>query len=57
MSPRAIPNTGRVMIERGNIIFGREVGASNEEKAGYYRQALSRYQDAAALFPTTPGPS
>jgi len=44
------------MIERGNIIFGREVGASNEEKAGYYQQALLRYQEAAALFPEDPRP-
>jgi Flp pilus assembly protein TadD len=45
-----------VMIGTGNIIFGREIGASNEEKRGYYRQALSRYQDAAALFPDDPRP-
>ena len=50
------PEYRTVMIEQGNIIFGREVGASNEEKAGYYRQALSRYQDAAALFPDDPRP-
>jgi tetratricopeptide (TPR) repeat protein len=45
-----------VMIARGNLIFGREVGAPNEEKAGYYRQALSLYQDAGALFPDDPRP-
>jgi len=45
-----------VMIGMGNIIFGREVGASNEEKTGYYRQALARYQDAAALLPDDPRP-
>lgn len=44
------------MIGEGNIIFGREVGASNEEKVGYYRQALVRYQEAAALLPDDPRP-
>jgi tetratricopeptide (TPR) repeat protein len=50
------PEYRTVMLDRGNIIFGREVGASDEEKGGYYRQALSRYQDAAALFPDDPRP-
>jgi tetratricopeptide (TPR) repeat protein len=50
------PEYRTVMIERGNIMFGREVGASNEEKVSYYRQALSRYEDAAALFPDDPRP-
>jgi hypothetical protein len=50
------PNYRTVMIGRGNIIFGREVGASNEEKVNYYRQALIRYQDAAALLPDDPRP-
>ena len=45
-----------VMLARGNLIFGREAGATNEEKAGYYRQALMRYQEAAALFPDDPRP-
>jgi hypothetical protein len=45
-----------LMLEQGNIIFRREVGASAEEKAGYYRQALARYQQAAALFPDDPRP-
>lgn len=44
------------MIGRGNIIFGREVGASNEEKVDYHHQALVRYQEAAALFPDDPRP-
>jgi tetratricopeptide (TPR) repeat protein len=50
------PDYRMVMIGMGNIIFGREVGASNEEKRGYYRQALQRYADAAALFPDDPRP-
>ena len=50
------PDYRMVMIGMGNIIFGREVGASNEEKRGYYRQALLRYQDAAALLPDDPRP-
>jgi tetratricopeptide (TPR) repeat protein len=45
-----------VMIARGNLIFGRETAARNDEKAGYYRQALSLYQDAATLFPDDPRP-
>ncbi len=54
--PSSDANYRMVMIGMGNIIFGREVGASNEEKTGYYRQALARYQDAAALFPDDPRP-
>jgi tetratricopeptide (TPR) repeat protein len=50
------PNYRTVMIGQGNIIFGREVGASNEEKRGYYHQALLRYQEAAALLPDDPRP-
>jgi hypothetical protein len=50
------PNYRTIMIGRGNIIFGREVGASNEEKVNYYRQALVRYQEAAALLPDDPRP-
>ena len=50
------PDYRMVVIGKGNIIFGREVGASNEEKTGYYRQALLSYQDAAALFPDDPRP-
>lgn len=45
-----------VMLEQGSIIFRREVGASAEEQAGYYREALARYQQAAALFPDDPRP-
>ena len=51
--PSSDPDYRVVWLGLGTIIFGREVGASRTEKAGYYRQALSRYQDAAALFPTT----
>jgi tetratricopeptide (TPR) repeat protein len=50
------PNYRTIMIGQGNIIFGREVGASNEEKVDYYRQALVRYQEAAALLPDDPRP-
>lgn len=49
-------NYRTVMIARGNLIFGRETAAPNEEKAGYYRQALSLYQDTATLFPDDPRP-
>jgi tetratricopeptide (TPR) repeat protein len=49
-------NYRTVMIARGNLIFGREAGATNEEKAGYYRQALELYQEAARLFPDDPRP-
>jgi hypothetical protein len=37
------------MILRGSLIFGREAGAPNEQKAFYYHQALVAYQDPAAL--------
>lgn len=49
-------NYRTVIIGQGNIIFGREVGATNEEKAAYYREALRRYQEAAALLPDDPRP-
>ena len=49
-------NYRQVMITRGNIIFDREAGATNDQKAGYYRQALSLYKDAAALLPGDPRP-
>jgi tetratricopeptide (TPR) repeat protein len=49
------PNYRTVVIDRGNIIFGRELGA-NEEKVNYYQQALVRYQEAAALLPDDPRP-
>jgi len=45
-----------VILGEGNIFFGREVGASNEEKAVYYGQALSRCKEAGALFPDDPRP-
>ena len=55
--PTIDPDYRSVILEEGNIIFGREVGAaSNAEKAGYYRLALLRYQKAAALLPDDPRP-
>jgi len=54
--PPSDPEFRAVMIVQGNIIFARETGASNDEKAGYYREALVRYQEAAALFPDDPRP-
>jgi tetratricopeptide (TPR) repeat protein len=55
--PAVDPNYQSVILGEGNIIFGREIGASsNEEKAGYYYQALARYQDAAELLPDDPRP-
>ncbi len=55
--PTIDPDYRMVIIGEGNIIFNREVGASSkEEKAGYYRQALLRYQEAAALLPDDPRP-
>jgi tetratricopeptide (TPR) repeat protein len=46
-----------VMLDWGNLIFNREVGASSkEEKAGYYIQALVRYQEAEALLRDDPRP-
>jgi tetratricopeptide (TPR) repeat protein len=51
------PNYRMVILGQGNIILNREVGASSkEEKAGYYHQALLRYQEAAALLPDDPRP-
>lgn len=50
------PNYRTVIIGQGNIIFGREVGATNEEKVSYYRQALARYREAAELLPDDPRP-
>jgi len=55
--PTIDPNYRTVMLGEGNIIFGREAGASsNLEKAGYYRVALQRYQKAAVLLPDDPRP-
>ena len=45
-----------VILDLGNIIFGREVGATDEEKSRYYQEALSRYQEAATLLPDDPRP-
>ena len=50
------PEYREVILGEGNIVFGREVGASNEEKTVYYDQALSLYKEAAALFPDDPRP-
>jgi tetratricopeptide (TPR) repeat protein len=50
------PNYRAVMLGWGNIIFGREIGARDEEKAGYYREALIRYREAAGVLPDDPRP-
>jgi len=50
------PNYRTVVLGQGNIIFGREVGATNEEKVIYYQEALRRYQEAAMLLPDDPRP-
>jgi len=50
------PEYRGAMLESGNIIFHREVGASEEERSGYYRQALSWYQNASGLIPDDPRP-
>lgn len=52
----ADPNYRAVLLGWGNIIFGREVAATEEEKVGYYREALARYQQAASLLPDDPRP-
>lgn len=50
--PSIDPDYREVILGEGNIIFGREVGASNSaEQSAYYRLALSRYQEAATLLP------
>jgi tetratricopeptide (TPR) repeat protein len=55
--PAIDPNYQSVILGEGNIIFGREIGASsNEEKAGYYYQALARYEEAEELLPGDPRP-
>jgi len=53
---RVDPNYRMVMLGWGNIIFGREVGATNGEKERFYHQALPRYQEASALLPGDPQP-
>jgi len=45
-----------VVIGQGNIIFGREVEATNQEKVMVYKEALRRYQTAALLLPDDPRP-
>jgi hypothetical protein len=55
--PAVDPNYQSVILGEGNIIFGREIGASsNEERAGYYYQALARYQEGAELLRDDPRP-
>jgi tetratricopeptide (TPR) repeat protein len=50
------PNYQTVILGLGDIIFGREVGATDAEKRRYYHEALDRYQEAAALLPGDPRP-
>lgn len=52
----ADPNYRSAILASGNIIFGREVGATDEEKAADYHEALARYEQAAALLPDDPRP-
>jgi hypothetical protein len=55
--PTIDPDYRSVILEEGNIIFGREIGASTSaEKVGYYRRALVLYQKAASLLPDDPRP-
>jgi tetratricopeptide (TPR) repeat protein len=55
--PAIDPDYRTVILEEGNIIFGREVGVSSSaEKVGYYRRALLLYQKAASLLPDDPRP-
>ncbi len=50
-------NYRMVMLDQGNVIFNREVGASSkEEKDAYYHQALLQYQEAGTLLPDDPRP-
>jgi tetratricopeptide (TPR) repeat protein len=51
------PNYRMVILGMGDIIFWREVGASEEEKPRNYQEALSRYKEAARLLPDDPRPS
>jgi hypothetical protein len=43
--PAIDPNYRTVVLGEGNIIFNREVGASRQEREGYYYEALLRYQE------------
>jgi tetratricopeptide (TPR) repeat protein len=53
----ADPNYRMVMIDLGNIPFGRAAwAASVQEKVAYYQQAVLLYQRAAALLPDDPRP-
>jgi tetratricopeptide (TPR) repeat protein len=50
-------NYRMVILDEGNLIFNREMGTlSDQEKASYYNQALTHYQEAASLFPDDPRP-
>jgi len=51
------PNYRMVILGMGDIIFWREVGATEGEKLRYYREALGRYKEAARLLPDDPRPS
>lgn len=50
------PNYQMVILGMGDIIFWREVGATEEEKRRYYQEALGHYQEAATLLPDDPRP-
>jgi tetratricopeptide (TPR) repeat protein len=54
--PATDSNYRTVILDWGNTVFGREAGASDDEKAKYYREALRRYEDAAQLLPNDPRP-
>ena len=50
------PNYRQVYIQQGNLIFNRELGASENEKAVLYTEALRLYREAAAALPDDPRP-
>jgi len=54
--PPTDPNFRMATLDWGNIIFNRESGATGEEKARYYQEALRRYQEAETLLPDDPRP-
>lgn len=49
-------NYRSVMLTRGNVIFNREVGATDSDKRIYYARSLALYQEAEALFLDDPRP-
>lgn len=53
---RSDPEFRNVVLAEGTIVFGREAGASSEERAHIFRKALAHYQKAATLFPDDPRP-